>query len=123
MPIAVYLKSQQEVEQLQLLLQKYSLPESISLSQYVTDNPTEYPYNRLRNIALSKVVTSHFWVMDMDMWPCDHLYESLHALDSRFLADDRLAVIVPSFEYQEDMRECNDFEMCVNRLYLDRGAM
>lgn len=113
MSVAVYLKSNIEKEQVTKLLAQYSLPNSITFSFYVTKDPTEYPYNKLRNIALSKIVTSHFWVMDMDMWPGDGLYESLHQLDSRFLNDDHLAVIVPSFEYQEDLKSCEDFEICV----------
>lgn len=113
MSVAVYLKSNVEKEQVTQLLAQSSLPRSITLSFYVTKDPTEYPYNKLRNIALSKIVTSHFWVMDMDMWPCDGLYESLHHLDSRFLNDDHLAVIVPSFEYVEDLKSCEDFESCV----------
>ena len=28
-----------------------------------------YPINRLRNIAIRNVVSSHFVVFDMDMWP------------------------------------------------------
>ena len=28
-----------------------------------------YPLNRLRNIAIENIVTSHFVVFDMDMWP------------------------------------------------------
>ena len=28
-----------------------------------------YPLNRLRNIAISNVQTTHFVVFDMDMWP------------------------------------------------------
>lgn len=28
-----------------------------------------YPINRLRNIAITNVKTSHFIVLDMDMWP------------------------------------------------------
>lgn len=116
MSIAVYLKSHVEKEQVEQLLAQFSLPQSITLSFYITKDPTEYPYNKLRNIALSKITTSHFWVMDMDMWPCDGLYESLHQLDSRFLNDDRLAVIVPSFEYVEDLKSCDDFEGCVQSL-------
>ena len=113
MSVTVYLKSHIEKEQVTQLLAQTSLPRSITFSFYITKDPTEYPYNKLRNIALSKIVTSHFWVMDMDMWPCDGLYESLHQLDSKFLNDDHLAVIVPSFEYVEDLKSCEDFESCV----------
>lgn len=32
-----------------------------------------YPINKLRNIAIRYVTTSHFWVADMDMWPASEL--------------------------------------------------
>ena len=30
---------------------------------------SSFPVNKLRNIAIRHVVTSHFLVMDMDLWP------------------------------------------------------
>lgn len=30
---------------------------------------TNFPVNKLRNIAIRHVVSSHFLVMDMDLWP------------------------------------------------------
>lgn len=35
-----------------------------------------YPLNRLRNIAIENIVTSHFVVFDMDMWPASEISES-----------------------------------------------
>lgn len=36
-----------------------------------------YPINRLRNIAISNILTTHFIVFDMDMWPSgSSFYES-----------------------------------------------
>ena len=29
----------------------------------------DYPVNKLRNIAIVNIVTTHFLVLDMDMWP------------------------------------------------------
>ena len=34
-----------------------------------------YPLNRLRNIAIENIVTSHFVVFDMDMWPASEFDE------------------------------------------------
>lgn len=50
---------------------------------------------------------------DMDMWPSTNLYSTLLSLDTRFLKDEYLAVIVPAFEYKQDMNNCTDFEKCV----------
>ena len=52
--------------------------------------------------------------MDMDMWPSDNAYKALISLDARYLNDDYLAVIVPSFQYMKNMRDCKGFEKCVN---------
>lgn len=41
---------------------------SITYSLYKV-NSTYYPINKLRNIAISKVKTSHFFLSDMDFWP------------------------------------------------------
>ena len=48
------------------------------------------------------------------MWPSDNAYKTLLSLDYRYLNDDYLAVIVPSFQYMENMRECKGFKKCVN---------
>lgn len=40
---------------------------------HATDNSV-YPINKLRNLAIENVQTSHFWLADMDMWPSCILY-------------------------------------------------
>ena len=47
---------------------KNPLPSSLKVFRYVTIS-SENPFNRLRNIAIRHTTTSHYWVMDMDMWP------------------------------------------------------
>lgn len=51
------------------------------------------------------------------MWPSDNAYKTLLSLDYRYLNDDYLAVIVPSFQYMENMRECKGFKKCVNSFF------
>lgn len=121
--MTVYLKSKEEVSILDSLINNHFFPKSVHISRYITPTPLEYPYNRLRNIALRSITTSHFWVMDMDMWPSDNLYSTLLHLDSRFLNDEYLAIIVPSFEYESDMSNCSDFEKCVERLLISSSVM
>ena len=50
-----------------------------------------YPINRLRNIAIRNVVSSHFVVFDMDMWPSSFLYTSILIIRVRLLHDYGLA--------------------------------
>lgn len=111
--MTVFIISSEDEQALNALLTQNLLPKTITLTRYYSPTPTEYPYNKLRNMALKKISTSHFWVMDMDMWPSDNLYSTLLSLDSRYLNDDYLAVIVPSFELKSDTSKCTDFEQCV----------
>lgn len=37
-------------------------------------NTTDYPVNRMRNIAIENVATTHFFVCDMDLWPSRMLF-------------------------------------------------
>ena len=112
--LAVIIQSNEEENTLNEFIAQTSLPSRLTVCHFITSKPSEYPFNRLRNIALKHVTTSHFWVMDMDMWPSDNAYKTLLSLDYRYLNDDYLAVIVPSFQYMENMRECKGFKKCVN---------
>lgn len=116
--LTVFLKSEEEEEALNQFLAETPLSSSLTICRFIASNPAEYPYNRLRNIALRHVTTSHFWVMDMDMWPSRNAYETLLSLDAHYLQDEYLAVIVPAFEYKKDMTECNSFEKCVREFVL-----
>ena len=54
-------------------IQKSQLPDRIRIVVYTPlasrDIPGVFPVNKLRNIAIVNVVTTHFLVLDMDMWP------------------------------------------------------
>lgn len=41
-------------------------------------DPTWYPVNRLRNVAIRAVTTSHFLMTDIDIWPDVNAYNALH---------------------------------------------
>lgn len=41
------------------------------------EKETVYPLNRLRNIAIQNIQTTHFIVFDMDMWPSSTVIISL----------------------------------------------
>ena len=76
-------------------------------------NTIDYPVNRMRNIAIENVATTHFFVCDMDLWPSQGLYETILSLSSYILKDDWLAVIVPAFQYNYNVSSCADLESCV----------
>lgn len=41
-------------------------------------DPAWYPVNRLRNVAVAGVDTTHFLMTDIDIWPDAKAYEALH---------------------------------------------
>lgn len=69
---------------------------SVSL---VTDyeNGLDYPVNRLRNMALSTVATSHAIYIDMDFVLSDGVYDQL-MMHRNALLDTKTAVILPAFD-------------------------
>ena len=45
------------------------IPNRLNVIAHFSDAPDPYPINKLRNIALRNVRTTHIWLADMDMWP------------------------------------------------------
>jgi hypothetical protein len=61
------------------------------------DGDLDYPVNRMRNIAIAAVLTSHVVYVDMDFLLSDHVYENLMA-HRKPLEDVRTALLLPAFE-------------------------
>jgi hypothetical protein len=75
-----------------------------------------YPVNRLRNLALSKVTTSHSITMDADFLVSADLYQNL-GLHRAFLAkDNKVALVIPAFEIMRSKITCKprDSAKCRN---------
>lgn len=55
-------------------LKELNLPIYFSVIFYIVSDGDRYvndfPVNLLRNVAIRNVVTTHYLVLDMDMWPC-----------------------------------------------------
>lgn len=70
--------------------------------------------NRLRNIAINNIETSHFLYNDIDFmvsgngkgikWLVDQLYEKLMMIPESFMNQEKQAIIVPAFEYLPKMQ-------------------
>ena len=59
-------------------LSSAQLENRVHITIFTSENNKEYPINKLRNIAIESVKTSHFWLADMDMWPsCIPLFHSI----------------------------------------------
>jgi hypothetical protein len=69
-----------------------------------------YPVNRLRNLALSKVSTSHSITMDADFLVSADLYQNLE-LHRAFLAkDNKVALVIPAFELKPSKITCKPID-------------
>jgi hypothetical protein len=69
-----------------------------------------YPVNRLRNLALAKVTTSHSITMDADFLVSADLYQNL-GLHRAFLAkDNKVALVIPAFEIQPSKITCKPID-------------
>ena len=113
------------------LIKSLNLPPRVRIILYIpqknSKDMSDYPVNKLRNIAIVNIVTTHFLVMDMDMWPArsssrflDHLanlYEELRALPSSLQMMQKAAMIVPAFflEKRFVLNKCDGILSCAER--------
>ena len=58
-----------DVPTLNSLRANSSIRSNIHIEVVIQSNSSYYPVNKLRNIAISHVNTSHFYISDMDIWP------------------------------------------------------
>lgn len=89
-------------------------------------NSMDYPINKLRNLALSAVKTSHALIVDIDFLPSLHLFEHLHQsfIKDSLVVDAQLAIVVPAFQLN---RGCPNDEECdqqdINRMPYSRDEL
>lgn len=69
----------------------------------------EYPVNVLRNMALSKVRTTHVVYVDVDFWVSTDLYTILNQHREALLSNSKLALVVPAFQLS---RQCKEWRDC-----------
>lgn len=55
------------------MVKSLNLPNRVRTILYIvsarSSEASDFPVNKLRNIAIVNIVTTHFLVLDMDMWP------------------------------------------------------
>lgn len=86
---------------------------SFALSVY-SRQETEYPVNKLRNIALSRVNTSHIFVSDIDFLPSIGLRSYLRNLRYSWLQHPDVALVVPAFQRRGG--KCKTVASCRKRV-------
>jgi hypothetical protein len=69
----------------------------------------EYPVNILRNMALSKVRTTHVVYVDVDFWVSIDLYTILLQHRAALMSDSKLALVIPAFQLS---RQCKEWRDC-----------
>ena len=85
------------------------LPSRLTIIMYLMGhkNPMtkQFPVNLLRNLAIRNVETTHYLIMDMDLF---HLPNSI-------LMGNKSAVILPAFFYNKRLvlPKCSSFKHCV----------
>ena len=72
---------------------------------------TEYPVNRMRNLALSAVQTTHVVYVDVDFWESTQLRKVLmmDSVRQELAGDHKLTAVVPAFQI---MRQCKEYRDC-----------
>lgn len=66
--ISVCIRSEDELSQLQSFLEEAEFPPHFVVIPYL-DTSDHYPINKLRNIAIEQVATSHYLMTDIDLFP------------------------------------------------------
>lgn len=73
-------------------------------SSVYSADPTTYPVNKLRNEAIRRVRTTHFLMLDIDMWPASNVYSHLVAMSkhkrTQGFFEPKNALIIPVFSYE-----------------------
>lgn len=72
---------------------------------------TDYPVNVLRNLAFSKVKTTHLVYADIDFWPSESLHSILNmqSVKEKMASDAKLATVIPVFQMN---RRCKAYKDC-----------
>lgn len=115
--IAVKVKAGEE-RLVRKTLRQLSLPDRVRLVLYLTPpkhkHYLQFPVNKLRNLAIVNIVTTHFLVLDMDMWPIHSLYTEIQRIPKDVMDSDSSAIIVPAFFLKKEaiLSKCGSLMEC-----------
>jgi len=59
-----------------------------------------YPINKLRNMAIRAVRTTHYVVVDVDLWPSLGIMHAVLACPRAYLSRKYVALVVPAFQFE-----------------------
>ena len=72
-----------------------------------------FPVNMLRNLGIRNIETTHFQVLDMDLWPTTNSFHEMMKLPPS-LQKGKVAVIFPIFFFDRKamLNRCSDLKSC-----------
>lgn len=72
-----------------------------------------FPVNMLRNMGIRNIETTHYQILDMDLWPTTNTYSVMMKLPPS-LHEGKNAVIFPVFFYNRKavLTRCDNFKSC-----------
>lgn len=93
---------------------------NVQLVSSQRQSSTEFPINKLRNMALRSVTTSHALLLDVDFWESVDLFDTVNlpSIRTALALDSKLGVVIPAFETQD--LKCGTDSNC---LYKKRGMI
>ena len=98
----------------------HSIPDRIMLVLHIVSSSYRakvFPINKLRNLGITNVRTTHYVVMDMDMWPVRTLFDEVQKAPLDVLKNPMSAIIIPLMFFNQDriLGFCSSFESCMRR--------
>jgi hypothetical protein len=123
MCLIIWTKIEEKEEISNFIFQQRFHPSVIIILYIVPpDHPNYYdfPINLLRNICIRNIVTSHFLILDFDMWPTPTLHDRILSIPREIIKKKRNAFIVPPVFLNERAisRQCKKFDACFQLLFL-----
>ena len=100
-PLVIVLNGPIGFESIMLsFVESHYLPPRLTLLLYLIGDTSpekgQFPVNKLRNLGIRNIATTHFQILDMDLWPTVDTYETMMKLPAQ-LRTGKNAVIFPVF--------------------------
>ncbi|CBK22126.2 uncharacterized protein [Blastocystis hominis] len=115
--LVIYATSTQEVH-LVRYISTHFIPKRVTILFYLVSrylkSSTVFPINRLRNLAIRNIRTTHFLILDMDLRLSLNTYKEVLSLPQFLYQSNRSAVILPVFFYKgkQILAHCSSTESC-----------
>ena len=117
-PLVIVLNGPMKMEEAFVsFIASHYLPPRLTLLLYLigpnSSEKGQFPVNKLRNLGIRNIATTHFQILDMDLWPTANTYQTMMKLPEP-LRSGRHAVIFPVFFFDRNsvLTRCDSLEKC-----------